>query len=162
MRKKAGGNSVTRSWDPLLGGWKHLKTVISRDAYSSKAGVGTEERRGLSKMRSQMIWSVRLHLLAASLHLSSPTLIGSFSFLSRKGGLMSPEKERLKQWRDNYMWCDVPAARHDHCDQGDLPGTPCSVAVVIMPGTASGREQGLQEPHQFLPTGAAGTHFQCN
>lgn len=37
-----------------------------------------------------------------------------------------------------------------------------SVAAVTMPGTALGREQGLQEPHQFPPIGAAGTHFQHN
>lgn len=37
-----------------------------------------------------------------------------------------------------------------------------SVAAVIMPGMAPGREQGPQEPHQFPPTEAAGTHFHCN
>lgn len=31
-----------------------------------------------------------------------------------------------------------------------------------MPGTASGRVQGPQEPHQFPATGAAGTRFQRN
>lgn len=60
--------------------WKHFGTVVfQRDAYVSEGGVGIEEREGLSRTSSQVIWAVRLHLLAVSLYCCSPALAGGLS-----------------------------------------------------------------------------------